>query len=424
MRALGGDDVDGEAIQKHIDAGSTGEAARAGVLEAVRKGRPSVNAGPGIHVHGGDVQRNVLEDAMLMRAGLEDIVLADAAEGAKRAETAERYRDMSLMDVLRHALRMDGVEAPIGRDEMSRAAFSTTSLPILLGNGAHKALLKGYQTPVDTWRKFCAIGSVSDFKTHTRARLTDSGDLEEVGNSGEVKHGGAEEEYEQFNIATYAKQFAITRTNIINDDLGVFTRTPMRMGRRAALLIAKLVYTHLLANGTMQDSVALFHATHSNLNTSKALSGANLGVAKTAFRKQTDKDGQPIDVEPKYLLIPPDLEQTANELILSPFLIGTGSTDSKVPSSNVHKGTLEPLIETRLSNTSYTGYSTTTWYLSGAPADVDTIEVAFLNGKQTPTIERFNPGADVLGVIFRVLLDAGVKALDYRGMQKNTAEVH
>jgi len=421
IRELGGDDVDPKVIEGCITRGDGIDAAREAVLEAVRKGRPSVGSAPGVIIADGISSRVVLEDAMLLRAGYEDAILADKDKGAERAERAHRYRDMAIVDLCRQALRMDGVDAPVGRDEMIRAAFSTTSLPIILGNVAHKSMLRGYNMVADTWRSWCSTGSVSDFKTHTKARLTDTGDLEEVGNSGEVKHGGAEEEYEQYNVATFAKNFAITRQNIINDDLGTFTQHPQRMGRRAKLRVAQLVYVHLLANGAMQDAVALFHADHSNLNTSNSLTGAHLGTAKMQYRKQTDKDGQPIDVSPSVLLVPPELEQTALELLTSEYLVATGTTDLLVPGRNVHRGTLELAVETRLSNTSYSGYSTTTWFLMGSPGDVDTVLVAFLNGKQEPTLERFNPGPNVMGVIFRVYIDAGVKAVDFRGMQKNTA---
>ena len=47
--------------------------------------------------------------------------------------------------------------------------------------------------------------------------------------------------------------------------------------------------------------------------------------------------------------------------------------------------------------------------------------MAFLNGKDTPTIERFATDPNILGVVYRVYIDAGSKALDYRGMVKNTA---
>ena len=85
------------------------------------------------------------------------------------------------------------------------------------------------------------------------------------------------------------------------------------------------------------------------------------------------------------------------------------------------KGRAKAEVETRLSNSNFTGYSATSWYLSGSPAACDTVEVGFLNGKSTPTVERFATLPDVMGIILRVFIDAGVKATDFRALQKNTA---
>ena len=418
---LGGDDVPAETIERCITEGKTIEQARAEVLTAIRQNRPSTGS-PAIHVHDSTTTRQLVEDGMLLRAGLSSVILEDKKMGEQRAEEAERHRDVSLFDVCRQALMLDGGQIPTGREDTMRAAFSTMSLPIILGNVANKSLLKGYNSVPATWRKWCSIGSVSDFKNNTGARLTDTGALEQVGNSGEVKYGSAAEETEVYNVATYAKNFGVTRQNVINDDLRVITKIPQAMGAKAGRKAGDLVYAHLLANGNMSDGVALFHATHSNLNTSAALAKDKLAACVTAFAKQKDSDSQPINVEPRYLVLPPDLRFTGAELIKAATIVLAGSTDAEKPNYNALSDlNLEVVSEARMSNSAYTGYSATTWFLMGDPNIVDTIIVAFLMGKQTPTIERFNAGPDVMGIIFRVFIDVGCKSLDFRGMQKNTA---
>ena len=425
IKQLCGDDMPAEYVDRFIAEGTEIDVVQAQVLQHIRANRETgLGRGPGIIIGSGDVTRDLLIDAMCLRAGFEDIVLAEA-EGEQRADRADRYRDMSMLDLCRMAITLDHREIPVGREETIRVAFSTASLPTILGAIVNKSALKGYNQAEATWRKWCNIGSVPDFKTVTRARLTDTGELEEVGNSGEVPKGSATEEKEQYNIATYAKTFGITRQNIINDDMGVFTKIPLRLGIKAALRIAKLVYIHLLANGNMDDGVALFHADHSNLNTSSALTEAKLTAALAAFINQTDADGEPISITPKFLLVPPALRGTAMQLLQSDFMLlaAAGSTDATTVkgSANINKNALEPVVEPRLSNSDYTGYSATSWYVLGDPAVCDTIEVAFLNGKQTPTVERFNPGPDVMGLVYRIFHDFGCKSLDYRTMQKNTA---
>jgi len=423
IRELAGKDIPTEVVDECIESRKSVSECQGIFLKILQSSRSAIGI-PAIQIRESTHEKEDYEAALLLRAGFEELVVKEYGE--KRAEKADRIKDLCLHDLCMRSLILDGKYIPVGRDEMIRTAFSTVTLPYILGAVANKAALAGYRDAPATWRKWCSIGSVSDFKTNTRVRMTDAGELGEVNNAGEVPHGGASEEAEQFAIATYAKQFAITRQNIINDDLGAFTKTPQTMGRKAGLLVSKLAYTHLLANGTMGDGAALFVAAgHVNLNTSSALTSATLSACIQAFRQQTDSDGQPIDVEPAFLLIPPELETTAKQILQSDSVItttlGTEGTAVTFPNANIFKGSMEPIVETRLSNSNYTGYSATSWYVTGRPTDVDTIEVAFLNGNQNPTVERFEADPGTMGIIYRVYLDCGVKALDWRGMQKNNA---
>ena len=61
---------------------------------------------------------------------------------------------------------------------------------------------------------------------------------------------------------------------------------------------------------------------------------------------------------------------------------------------------------------------TAAWYLAAAPAAIDTFEVAFLDGVQSPFIEQ-RESWDTDGIEYKVRLDFGVKCWDYRGLYKN-----
>ena len=424
IRELGGSDIPQEVILECIESRKTIEESQAIFFQILKSARAHIGI-PAIQIRDNNYEKEDYEATLLMRAGFENMVVKEYGE--QRAEKAHQMRDLCLHDLCIRSIILDGKQVPYGRDELIRTAFSGTTLPYLLGAVANKSALAGYREAPATWRSWCSTGSASDFKTNTRVRMTDTGELLEVGNAGEIAHGSASEEFEQFSIATYAKMFSVTRANIINDDLQAFTQTPQKMGRKAGLLVSKLVYTHLLANGNMGDGTALFVSTHSNLNTSTSLDvgGTGLSTSIQAFRQQTDSDGQPIDVEPAILLIPPELETTARLLLESMYTIATSTdidgTIGTTPSNNIFRGKLELVVENRLSNSNYTGYSATSWYVAGKPGTVDTVEVAFLNGRQEPTVERFDATPDTLGVIYRVYLDVGVKALDWRGLQKNTA---
>ena len=66
-------------------------------------------------------------------------------------------------------------------------------------------------------------------------------------------------------------------------------------------------------------------------------------------------------------------------------------------------------------------YSEDAWYLAASPYDCDTIEVTYLNGSETPTLESNIP-FDNLGMKWRIYMDYGVTAIDYRGLYKNAGK--
>lgn len=56
-----------------------------------------------------------------------------------------------------------------------------------------------------------------------------------------------------------------------------------------------------------------------------------------------------------------------------------------------------------------------------SPADIDTIEVTYLNGDAMPKLES-QVGFDYLGIKYRIYIDYGVNILDYRGLYKNAGK--
>ncbi|HGG8857475.1 TPA: ATP-dependent Clp protease proteolytic subunit [Enterobacter roggenkampii] len=58
------------------------------------------------------------------------------------------------------------------------------------------------------------------------------------------------------------------------------------------------------------------------------------------------------------------------------------------------------------------------WYVNAAQG-TDTIEVAYLDGMDVPYLEQ-QEGFIVDGIAWKVRIDAGVAALNYRGMVKSS----
>lgn len=340
-------------------------------------------------------------DAIAFRSGIAD----------KDAKSSELY-GYTLLEMARKSLELRNVNTNfMDKRELVGRAFthSSSDFGAILANVANKAVLKGYEEAPEVFDKFTRKGVVSDFKTHDRVGLSEFGQLDEIPESGEFKHGTIGERSETIKLATYGKLFSITRQAIINDDLSAFTEIPRKMGRAAARTVGDLVFSIITANPTMSDGTALFHANHSNLAGSGAApSAATVGAGRTKMR--TQKDGvATLNISPSFFLVPAALEDTAKILMMSE--TDPAQANSRKP--NPVRNAAEVIVDARLDTA-----STTSWYLLADPNRFDTIEVGYLDGVAAPFLDQ-QDGWNIDGVEYKVRIDAAAAPLEFRTMYKN-----
>jgi hypothetical protein len=139
------------------------------------------------------------------------------------------------------------------------------------------------------------------------------------------------------------------------------------------------------------------------------LSTASIGDARAAMAKQTGIDKKTVlNIRPSFLLVPVALELAAEQL-LAQNIVPAKMADV-VPQSI---RSLAVIAEPRLDSASVNA-----WFLAASPAQIDTIEYAYLEGQQGAYIETRN-GFDVDGVEIKCRLDFGAKAIDWRGLYRN-----
>jgi len=80
---------------------------------------------------------------------------------------------------------------------------------------------------------------------------------------------------------------------------------------------------------------------------------------------------------------------------------------------NSVRGMADVVVDARMDSDLSTG-----WYLMADPNQADTVEVAFLDGITEPYLEQ-KQGFTTDGIRYKVRIDAGVAALDYRRVYKN-----
>ena len=328
------------------------------------------------------------------------------------SDPAREYRGMTLLELSREFLASAGVNVRgMSRDEIAtRALHSTSDFPEVLSAVTNKTLRQAYDVYPRTFVPFCRQVLATDFKAMNRVQLGEAPQLLKVSEGGEFKRGTISESKESYRIETYGRVVAITRQVLINDDLDAFTRIPAMYGTAIATLESDVVWGIVTANAAMADGVTLFHATHKNLaGTGTALSVAAVGEGRASMAKQTGLDKKTVlNIRPGYLVVPAALELAAEQLIAQNLV--PAKTGDVVPQSI---RTLTPISEPRLD-----AVSTGAWYLAANPAQIDTIEFAYLEGQQGAYIETRN-GFDVDGVEIKCRLDFGAKAIDWRGLYRN-----
>jgi hypothetical protein len=371
-------------------------------LHATRDERP---AAPAVHVaKAPENQTAVIEAAFALQGGLPQ---AEKFFDEKTLEAAHKAkRTTSLGEVLVAAAEANGYDGPRRLTAATlrpilQAAWATHSISGILSSTVNKFLLAGFNSVEDSWRQISSTRSVSDLKTYTSYRLNGSMKFQKVANGGELKNAAASEESRTISADTYGIMTSVTRTDLINDDLGALTAVPQRLGRGGALALNDLFWDAFKADGSF------FTTARGNKKTSAAaLSMAGLKEAVTLFRKLKDADGNPVAVQPRILLVPVDLEVTAAELMGST-QIASGNTSGQ-PSTNVFEGRYQVVSSSYLTDAS-------DYYLLASPADLATMEVAFLNGQQSPIVETADADFNVLGIQMRGFWDVGVAQAEYLG---------
>ena len=392
-------------------------------LEILRSTRPTA---PAVHVPDNSINCQVLEAACLLTAKAAHV--EEAYDEQTLDLASRRFRGgIGLQELLLEAAWANGYTGRNFRDSRSvlrfafgrgiEAALSTIDIGGLLSNVANRFLLEGFFSVERTWRNICAVRNVSDFKTVTSYRLIGKDQYELVAPGGELKHGTLGNEQYTNKADTYGLVLAIDRRDMINDDLGAITTVPRKLGRGSGLKINDVFWTTFLANS------AFFTVGNKNYltGTDTALSIDGLTKAEVGFMDQTDSDGKPVGIMPAIALVPTALSAIGSQLYKSLELRDT-TANAKFPIANPHQGKFRVEVSRYLGNAQYTGNSAKAWYLLAEPTDLPVIEVAFLNGQESPTIETAEADFNQLGVQMRGYHDFGCAMQDPRGGIKSKGE--
>jgi len=293
-----------------------------------------------------------------------------------------------------------------------REAVETASWTQILGDSITRRLLKEYALPfLDEWKLVVSdIIPLKDFRTQRRPRMGGYGKLPVIGEgSTYVDLTTITDEEVTYAPSKKGGLDSITLEAIANDDLGAVRRIPIKLARAAKRTLYEFVFDFLATNAAIYDGAALAVAGHINI-IATALTWANISAAKQLLREQQEyQTAQVLNLTPKYLIVPAELESMAIRIRDSDFEFLAGQ--AAIGSINIHKGGFDVIV---------CGYWTdaNNWWIVADPTMNPTIEVGFFQGRQEPELftEREGAGDHFTAdkVVYKIRHIYGGAVLDYR----------
>lgn len=367
----------------------------------------------------------VIEAAMAKAAGLRSV--EDEYEERTLEAAHKAFKGgMSIHKLLEIAAVQNGYRgsAPVKTNlsEVMRYAFtprasgvSTIAVPGILSNIQNKFLRDYFMGVEQEWSKIAARRQFNDFKLVSTYSMTGDATFEEIPPGGHIPHGTLGETTYTNQAKSYGKMYGFDRRDIINDDLGAFSRIGQKLGRGGALKLNKVFW------GLFLNNASFFSAGNLNVTTGAGslISGTTgisaLDAALGVFKALKDPDGNIMGTMPKILLVPPALWASARDLMDSVKKVMTTTANQAAPDGNPFAGMFQVVSSAYMQDTTLTGNSATASYLLADPNDVPVIEVGFLNGQEIPIVESAEADFHQLGIQYRGIYDFGVGLQEFRG---------
>jgi ATP-dependent protease ClpP protease subunit len=352
-------------------------------------------------------------DGILARNG---VLVGQAAITARQGNPSA---SSSLLVLAEQSLQRAGVRTRdmdrMAMATMVLAAQTTSDFPVLLENALNRTLLAAYALAPFTWNRFCATGVLTDFRPHNRYHMSSFSDLKEVNEHGEYENGVlGDGKKETIQGKRKGRILQITPEVIVNDDMGALVNLTQTLSRAAGRTIEKDVYATFGLNSgngpTMQDGQPLFHASHNNIAaTAGAPSVELVDQARQLLASQKDTGGEDfLDLVAAIFLGPLSLGGKAREVNAAEYNDESGKNQRR---PNVVRGLYRDIVDTaRLSGTA--------WFTLADPNIEPVLEVAFLDGVQTPTLVQ-ETNFRTSGLSWKVEHRYGVAGVGYRGAVKN-----
>ncbi|WP_127109923.1 head maturation protease, ClpP-related [Pararhodobacter zhoushanensis] len=313
------------------------------------------------------------------RAGMTAALVAQFARNDPTDTRARPFMSMSLAEMAATASGYRGsLRTADDRLRVFMDMHTTSDFPLSLSNALNKALADRYREQVPIYRQIAREKSFKDFRAHSIIRPGDFPMMRPLGEGGEIKSGTIGESAETVALGSYGIRFDVTRQTLINDDIGAIADAIADQGRMVARFEEATFFAACFGNAgagpNLSDGNAVFNAADgTKAGANAAISIATLAAGRAAIRKHTSIGGAKLNLSPKILLVSPDKETVA-EQVVAPL------TPADADKANPFSGKLEVMSTAELTGNG--------WYLLANPADAALFVFGFLEGSSAPRMRQ------------------------------------
>jgi hypothetical protein len=312
------------------------------------------------------------------------------------------------------------------------ANANSSTMASLVANALNKRLVSEFAEYPQWWAPIVVAEDFNNLQDVRWVTLGGIGELPTVAEGAAYTELTWDDKTETASFIKKGGYLGIPLETIDKDDVGRLRAAPRALAQAAWLTMGKVISSIFTSNNgagpTMSDGLALFHTNHSNLGTS-ALNRPSYVAARLAMRKQTElNSGERLGAltAPRYLLVPPDLEITALEVLASEndftysLSNGTAAPANVLTEGNSFEARMSFARNRVIVNDLWT--ATTAWACVADPRLYPGIGLGFRYGRIPEIFSVASPTSgliftnDTLPVKVRFVIAAG--PMDWKGLYK------
>lgn len=316
---------------------------------------------------------------------IEQFALADYGLDENQAEAAANTRDADLSEffgalpvkvaedkaipqvlALRDLGRRGRSMHPVEFQEVMTTAHFTS----YFADAISRAFYDDYQYDVGSWQDYVYPDVAPDFRDVSRMRMSEPGTLGKRREKAPHQTTYVTETEINYSVEEYSEQFDVSWRTIINDDLGKIKETPQRMVSASKRWLDEYV-SALYDNATTIAGLTALGAVYFGTG---RLTAPNLAIGLNAMMQRTDVNGNQMNINRVWLVIPKVLQIQAADILQD--LLAYGGAGGNVLHQFVAGVRVDPYIGFAGANVP--------WYLFADPSEVPTVTLLRMQGWPGP----------------------------------------